>query len=100
MSTLTGFDRYWDSLLYLFKNHPKLSQYLTSKYIDITGATVHVRKLRESAKAWSSSEKFILDLALHLFNPSNKVDMSGMDRLDDKNKKLAFDALQIRFLRR
>lgn len=97
MSTLTGFDRYWESLLYLFKNHPKLSQYLTNKYVDIPGATVHVRKLKEAAKPWSTSEKFILDLALHLFNHSNKVDMSGMDRLDDKNKRLAFDALRIRF---
>ncbi|MFB4326030.1 hypothetical protein RB298_27270 [Priestia sp. BR_2] len=100
MSTLPGIDKYWSSMLYLFRNHPKLKQYLTTKYFDIPGGIVHVRKLKELAKPWSSSEKFLLDLALHLFNPIHKVDLSGMDRLDDINTKLVIDALQIRFLHR
>ncbi|GAB6990882.1 hypothetical protein [Paenibacillus pini] len=99
MSTLSALDRYWSSMLYLFSHHNKLSRYMNSDYIDIPAGTVNIPKLKQVAKPWSNSEKFMLNLALHLFNERNKVNLSDMDHLDANNSKLAFNAMQIRFQR-
>lgn len=99
MSTLPRLDRYWTSLLYIFSHHAKLSRYMIPEYIDINAGIVQIRKLKETAKPWSRSEKFMLDLALHLFNERNKVNLSDMDHLDANNSKLALNAIQIRFQR-
>lgn len=90
-------DRYWASLMFLFKNNANLNSCLTTKYFDLEHRVVHIRKLREVSKPWSESEKFMLDLALHLFNQRNKVNLSDMDYLDSYNAKLAIEAIRIRF---
>lgn len=90
-------DRHWKSLLFLFQNNGKLNVYLTTKYFDLDKRIVHIRKLREVSKPWSDSEKFMLDLALHLFNERNKVNLSDMDYLDSYNSSLVIEALRIRF---
>jgi hypothetical protein len=49
------------------------------------------------SKPWSESERFMLFLVLHLFNPMFKVDLSGMDDLDKQNKHIAMKAIWIRY---
>ncbi|WP_433946905.1 hypothetical protein [Paenibacillus sp. SN-8-1] len=90
-------DKHWRSMLFLFQNNARLNGCLTTKYFDLDKRIVHIRKLQETAKPWSQSEKFMLNLALHLFNERNKVNLSGMDHLDHMNLDLAFQAMQIRF---
>lgn len=90
-------DRYWKPLIYLFSNHSKLNQCFTTKYFNFDEETVKIQSLQRIAGPWSNSEKIMLKLALHLFNPRNKFDLSDLDYLDDFNKKLAFDAMQMRF---
>jgi hypothetical protein len=90
-------DRYWRGMLYLFSEHHKLNRYFTTEYFDFDSGIVKVKLLKEKSKPWSDSEKFMLDLALHLFNPTNKVDLSGMDFLDEQNVQLAIEAIQMRY---
>ena len=51
--------------------------------------TIKINALKKVAAPWSQSEKFILYLALHLFNERHKVNLSDMDYLDATNKELA-----------
>lgn len=91
-------DRYWAPLLLLFTKHPKLQRY--AQYIDLDELTVNAYTLMQIAKPWSTSEKFMFYLALHLFseiNAQHELNLSDMDRLDSKNRELAFKALQLRF---
>jgi hypothetical protein len=90
-------DRYWAALIHLFQNHRKLRGVFTTKYFDLQAGTVKIDSLKRIARPWSTSEKFMLNLALHLFNERNKVNLSDIDYLDDYNKKIAFEAMQIRF---
>lgn len=90
-------DRYWASLIHLFKNHQKLHQVFSTKYFDLDEGTVKIQALKRIAGPWSSSEKVMLNLALHLFNERNKFNLSDIDCLDENNKKLAFEAMKIRF---
>lgn len=90
-------DRYWMPVIFLFSKHPKLSGCFTTKYFDFQKVQIKVRSLKRDAAPWSDGEKFMLNLALHLYNPLNKVDLSGMDRLDYENKELAIEAIQIRY---
>jgi hypothetical protein len=90
-------DRYWASLIHLFQNNWKLKGVFTSKYFDIVGETVHVQALKKVAGPWSHSEKIMLRLALHLFNENNKFNLSDFDSLDDHNRKIAYEAMKIRF---
>lgn len=90
-------DKYWRSLLFIFQNSPRLQPLLTTQYMDPKCGVVHTTKLRAASKGWSQSEKFMLNLALHLYNESNKVNLSDMDYLDYEHKKVAFEALHFRF---
>ncbi|MGD6940968.1 hypothetical protein ACQCT6_02870 [Cytobacillus gottheilii] len=90
-------DRYWGSMLHLFLNHPKLNNCLNTKYFDLSDETVKIQSLKRVAGPWSTSEKVMLNLALHLFNERNKFNLSDMDSLDSNNRKLAFEAMHIRF---
>lgn len=90
-------DRYWASLIHLFVNHRKLNSVFTTQYFDLEAGTVKMEALKRLSKPWSSSERFMLNLALHLFNERNKVNLSGIDNLDEYNKKIAFEAMHIRF---
>ncbi|MDH6351883.1 hypothetical protein [Brevibacillus sp. 1238] len=89
--------RHWRSLIYLFQNHPKLQGYFNTKYFDLHAERVKAQALKRESKPWSDSERFMLDLALHLFNDSNKVDLGGMDYLDHNNTRLALKAIELRY---
>jgi hypothetical protein len=90
-------DRYWSSLIHLFQNHYKLKSVFTTKYFDFEIETIKIQSLKRYAGPWSSSEKVMLNLALHLYNERNKFNLSDIDCLDDNNKKLALEAIRIRF---
>ncbi len=91
-------DRYWRGLLFLFQKHSKLKGVFTTKYFNMQEGTVKVASLKRNAAPWSGSEKFMLNLALHLFNENNKVNLSDMDYLDSNNKILAFEAIRLRYM--
>ncbi|EOR24994.1 hypothetical protein A499_06320 [Niallia nealsonii AAU1] len=92
-------DRYWKGVLHLFGNHSKLKSVFTTQYFDIENGVIKVASLKRAAGPWSQSERFMLNLALHLYNESNKVNLSDMDYLDDYNKKIAMEAITLRFFR-
>lgn len=90
-------DRYWASMLFLFNNRSKLKNVFTTKYFNMDDETVSFQALKRQAAPWSSSEKVMLNLALHLFNERNKFNLSDLDVLDANNKQLALKAIKIRF---
>ncbi len=90
-------DRYWKGTLHLFMKHDKLQRYFTNQYFDFEEGTIDAAALKKVSKPWSQSERFILELALHLFNESYKFNLSDADYLDSANKTLAFEALRLRF---
>jgi hypothetical protein len=90
-------DRHWRGLLYLFGSNPKLKQYFNTHFFDLDAGTVRTIELKRISRPWSNSERFMLNLALHLFNENNKVNLSDMDYLDRSNKELALSAIRLRF---
>lgn len=97
MTINTSHDPYWDAVVYLFSRHSKLKNYI--KYIDQNTHTIKVAEIKKLSNQWSTSEKFFLDLALHLYNSDHHVDLNVVDRLDANNRKLFFNALDRRFSR-
>jgi hypothetical protein len=99
MSTISHIDPYLDTLIFLFSNHSKLQRYLTDDYINIYEGIIEEEKLKKLSKSWSQSEKFILQLALHLYSGRGKLDLNDIDYLDAKNKHLVMEmeAMKIRF---
>ncbi|MBU5670276.1 hypothetical protein KQJ23_00390 [Paenibacillus sp. MSJ-6] len=89
-------DRYWKGTLHIFTNNPKLQRYAAS-YIDFEECTINAEGLKRIARPWSDSERFMLNLALHLFNERYKVNLSDMDYLDTNNRQIALKAIQMRF---
>ncbi|WP_438445887.1 hypothetical protein [Gorillibacterium sp. sgz5001074] len=90
-------NRYWKGLIHIFSHHDKLRRYLTTDYIDTNSCTIYAQKLKKLSAPWSQSEKFMLHLALHLFNERHKVNLSDMDYLDATNKEIAYRAIQKRY---
>lgn len=91
-------DRYWRGTLSLFMKHTKLQRCLTPQFFEFEEGTIEATALKRLAKPWSESEKFMLNLALHLFNERfSSVNLSNMDLLDGTNKALVFEALRLRF---
>ncbi|MGG3800636.1 hypothetical protein [Metabacillus fastidiosus] len=90
-------DKYWKPILYLFKNHYRLSQCFNKKYFDLENGEIKISSLKRASAPWSNTEKFMLSLALHLYNERHKVNLSDMDYLDQTNLKLAFEAMEMRF---
>lgn len=98
-------DRYWKATLHLFAKHALLKRYFTTKYFDFEEDTIDFEEdtidsaaLKRLSRTWSQSEKFMLNLALHLFNERlAKVNLSDMDYLDEFNKQLVLEALRLRF---
>ncbi|ANY70439.1 hypothetical protein BBD42_31035 [Paenibacillus sp. BIHB 4019] len=90
-------DRHWKGTLHLFSQNDKLRMYFTAKYFNIPEGIIKTAALKTLSKPWSESEKFMLDLALHLYSDSNKVNLSDMDYLDSNNKRLALEAIRMRF---
>ncbi len=89
-------DRYWSGALHIFANHSKLKLYI-NQFIDFEELSLDVDGFERISRSWSPADKFMLRLALHLFNGQSAIDLSLMDRLDSNNKKLAFKAIQLRF---
>ncbi|MFF2449327.1 hypothetical protein ACFVSW_19995 [Neobacillus sp. NPDC058068] len=90
-------DCYWKGVIHLFQNHYKLQDVFNTKYFDLENGNIKIASLKKLAGPWSQSEKFMLNLALHLYNERNKFNLSDMDYLDDYNKKLAMEAITLRF---
>jgi len=92
-------DRYWKPVIHLFTKNAKLKSMFTTKYFDLEAGTIKITSLKKATGPWSPSEKFMLNLALHLYNERNKVNLSDMDYLDEYNRKLAMEAITLRFFR-
>lgn len=90
-------DRYWGPIIFLFQKNPKLKQYFSTKYFDLQERVVKVDSLKRAARPWSPSERFMLNLALHLYNERHKLNLSDMDHIDYENKEMAFTAMMMRF---
>lgn len=80
-------DRFWKGTLYLFSQHPKLKQVFTTTYFNFEEGTVDGKQLQVTAKAWSRSEKAILNLALHLYNERFLFNLSDLDYLYKLNER-------------
>lgn len=89
-------DRNWRGALYIFVGNAKLQQCIAS-YIDFDACTIDAAGLKRISRPWGTSERFMLNLALHLFNERYKVNLSDMDYLDQKNKEIALKAIRLRF---
>lgn len=94
---LIDYDPYWATVVYLFSNHSKLQSYLTDEYVNIHEGFIEQGKLLRVSRTWSRSEKFILQLALHLYSNQVQLDLNEIDFLDKNNKHLVLEALRIRF---
>lgn len=90
-------DRYWKGVIHLFTHHVKLNSLFNTKYFDIKNGSIKTTLLKRESAPWSSSEKFMLNLALHLYNERHKVNLSDLDILDNYNKKIAMEAIKLRF---
>lgn len=90
-------DRYWAPVIHLFTNQSRLRTIFTAKYFDLDNRMIDVVALKKYANHCSHSEKIMLRLSLYLFNEQNKFTLSNLDYLDDFNKKLALEAIKIRF---
>lgn len=88
---------YWRGTICLFQNHSKLERFFTTKYFDMDAGRIKVQSLKRTFSPYSTSEKIMLNLALHLFNDSNKFNLSDLDYLDRNNKELALKAIKLRF---
>lgn len=88
-------ERYWDSIVLLFTAHARLQNHLSA--INFEERTIDVKKLTRLSKTWSTSEKFMLNLALHFYSDCYVVNLHDIDYLDTNNRKLAFEALCCRF---
>ncbi|MBG9657847.1 hypothetical protein [Cytobacillus firmus] len=100
MATIPAYiasDRYWKPVIHLFQNSAKLNTLFTTKYFDMENGLIEVTALKRAASKWSQSEKFLLYLAIHLYTNDGKMDLSVMDYLDEYNKKLALEAIKLRF---
>lgn len=89
-------DRYWKGTLHIFAQSPKLQGYIRT-HIDFIDQTINISGLKYISRPWSPSEKFMLNLALHLYNERNKVNLSDIDYLDSNNKQIALHAIKLRF---
>ncbi|SEM80728.1 hypothetical protein SAMN05518847_101854 [Paenibacillus sp. OV219] len=90
-------DRYWRGTLHLFSKQPKLRGVFTIQYFNLHYRSIKASGLKRISAPWSQSEKFMLNLALHLYNECHKVNLCDMDYLDPNNKQLAFEAIKMRF---
>lgn len=97
MKILPSITPYMETVTLLFSNHSKLQTYMTEDYIKIYEGINEKDKLRKISKPWSRSEKFVLNLALHLYSGHGKLDLNDIDYLDSKNKRLVLQAINIRF---
>ena len=88
-----------EALKYIFLNHEKLRKEVESgELVNLESQIIRSHALREKARKWTISERFLLHLALNLFNfCCVKVDLSRIDRLNEKERDIALTAIRIRF---
>ncbi|WOV84725.1 hypothetical protein PGH26_02020 [Sporosarcina jeotgali] len=87
--------REWNTISFIFSEHPKLRKY--AYCIDKHAGILNTIELIRVSKSWSTTEKFFLDFVLHLYSANNKIDLTLIDKLDDKNRRLIFRAISYRF---
>lgn len=87
----------WSALLYLFQNHSTLQKYFKSDYFDLDNGLIYLDQLLQVSKSLSTTEQFVLQLALNLFNGRVNIDLNYIDYLDQNNRQLLIEALKIRF---
>lgn len=92
-------DRYWKPVLHLFQNNAKLRTLFTTKYFNLENGLIKVDALKRSTSKWSQTEKFMVNVAIHLYTNNGRLDLSNMDHLDDFNRKLVLEAITLRFFR-
>jgi hypothetical protein len=90
-------DRYWKPVIYLFSKNQKLKRFFTTEYFDLKVRAIATAKIKRQSAPWSQSERFMLSLALHLFNGKHKVDLADMDYLDEENSAMALEAIKLRY---
>jgi hypothetical protein len=93
-------DKEWQALLAILRFIDARTQKgLESLYVDLPRETVDVQGLRDHAM--SMSQKYLVMLALHLFNcednPLPKNGLRGIDMLSGDYYKVAIQAIKIRF---
>ena len=89
----------FEALRYIFLNHPKLKEQVNGPYvINFEGQILDVKSLKSLARKWTFNERFLLHLALNLFDLEDvKVDLSRINRLNEKERDIALTAIRIRF---
>lgn len=89
-------DKNWRGMLYILTNSDNLTR-AVSPHIDLEECSVDFPAIKRISKPWSNAEKFLLNLAMHLFSEQYKVNLSDMDLLDTYNKEIALKAIRLRF---
>ena len=88
-----------EALKYIFLNHEKLREEVErGELVDLDSQIIRYNELREMARKWTINERFLLHLALNLFDfCCVKVDLSRINRLNEKERDIALTAIRIRF---
>lgn len=88
-----------EALKYIFLNHEKLRKEIEiGELVNLESQIIRYNLLREKSRKWSVNERFLLHLALNLFDfCCIKVDMSRIDRLSENERDIALTAIRIRF---
>ncbi|MEK4052682.1 hypothetical protein MHB84_03440 [Paenibacillus sp. FSL F4-0087] len=89
-------DRNWRGMIYIFSHNQNLKR-AVEPFVDLDERSIDFDGLRRISLPWSKAEKFMLNLALHIFSERNEVTLSDMDYLDSTNKAIALRAIQLRF---
>lgn len=90
-------DAYWLPLVLIFLNVPALRGLMAC--LDFQREVIDYAGLDRRARGLSSGEAFMLELALHIFLPHNKLPSNGllnMNLLDPRNFELALAAIRLR----
>ena len=89
-------DRYWRGTIFIFSQSETLKR-VVQPYVDLEERSIDFEGLKRISLPWSNADKFMLNLALHLFSEQYEVNLSDMDYLDSKNKAIALKAIRLRF---
>lgn len=92
-------DREYTALLFILNTHESLKEKILPMFESwMNGHGMGLAEIPKKLKG-SSSERFLCNLAFHLFNviAFKMPSLEGMDNLDKKNTEIAFTAMEIRF---
>lgn len=90
---------YREALRHIFMNNAKLRDEVEKdEIVNIDAEMIRVDELREKALEWDFEDRFLLDLALHLYDCSEiEVDLGNIDYLSKEGSIAALNAIRIRF---